>query len=39
MALAPQVQSFTIPSGLSLGMNSAEADDEYLLHCFIKTLA
>lgn len=39
MALAAQVPSFTIPSGLSLGMNSAEADDEYLLHCFIKTPA
>jgi hypothetical protein len=31
--------SIIIPPGLSIGMNSAEADDEFLLSCFIKTPA
>ena len=31
--------AFTINPGLSLGNNSAEADDDFLLNCFVKTPA
>ena len=29
----------TLPPGLTIGMNSAEADNEFLSSCFIKTPA
>lgn len=39
MAAPIQSSPITLKPGLSLGMNSAEADDEYLAECFIKTPA
>jgi hypothetical protein len=39
MAETNHSSSLTLTPGLSLGMNSAEADDEYLAECFVKTPA
>ncbi|MGE3063991.1 MAG: ATP-binding protein [Hyphomicrobiaceae bacterium] len=39
MADSPSGPADTLPPGLSIGKNSAEADDEFLQSCFIRTPA